>query len=253
MTVEPDADILVEARRLVAASDSGGTPLRVTGGVAVALHSRSLPPSLRRAYRDIDLVAQRKRGPETGKLLKALGYETNDRFNAMNGGSRLIAYDTTNARQIDVFVGEFHMCHRIPIADRLELDPTTVPLAELLLTKLQIVNLNPKDLIDIYALLLEHEVSDHDDDAVNADHIAVILGGDWGLWRTSRQVVETARAKLGEHDLSEDQVSVIDGRLSRIWGAVEARPKSMRWRSRARLGDRARWYDDPEEIAHREL
>ena len=221
------------------------------GGVAVALHApQGLPEPLRRSYGDIDLVTVRKAGRDTTRLLTELGYEPNERFNAINGTSRLVLYDRPNNRQVDVFIGDFRMCHRIPIADRLQVDSPTLPLAELLLTKLQIVQLNEKDLLDIYALLVSHDVADHDDDAVNADLIATLLSSDWGLWRTARQVVETARAQLQDSRLTAEQQQVLDDRLARLWETVERRPKSVRWRSRARIGERARWFDDPEEIAH---
>jgi hypothetical protein len=108
------------------------------------------------------------------------GYEPNTRFNSLTSATRLIVSDNVHGRQVDVFVGSFRTCHSIPITDRLELDPRTIPLAELLLTKLQITKLNDKDVKDILAVMVEHEVSDHDDDTVNADYIAGLLAADAG-------------------------------------------------------------------------
>ena len=125
-----------------------------------------------------------------------------------------------------------------------------MPLAELLLTKLQIVELNHKDLLDIWAIVHEHDVAEHDDDAINAARIAELLAADWGLWRTSRQSVEEARARLSESELPENDRSLIDERLQRLWERVEAQPKGLRWRGRAKVGDRAKWYEEPEEIGH---
>jgi hypothetical protein len=168
----------------------------------------------------------------------------------MNGATRLVFYDREHGRQLDVFVGEFRMCHEIPIADRLHLEPETVPLAELLLTKLQIVHLNEKDLQDIWAIMHGHDVAEHDEDSVNAAHVARVLAADWGLWRTSRQTVETARDRLQAASLGEEDRSLLDARLDRLWERVEAEPKGLRWRSRAKLGERSKWYEEPEEIAH---
>ena len=111
----------------------------------------------------------------------------------MNGSERMIFYDRANGRHIDLFVGGFRMCHELPLADRLDRDSPTLPLAELLLTKLQVVQLNAKDANDIIALLLDHDVAEDDDDAVNAAYIAQLLAGDWGLWRTSRGSLERMR------------------------------------------------------------
>jgi hypothetical protein len=244
-------DIVDEARRVVTSAAAKDITLRALGGVAVQLHaSGAVHPGLVRPYRDIDLVTTRKQGRAAAQLLAGLGYQPNERFNAMNGATRLVFYDVQHGRQVDVFVGEFRMCHTIPIADRLHLDEFTVPLAELLLTKLQIVRLNEKDLHDIWAILHEHEVAEHDDDSVNETQVAKLLASDWGLWRTSRETIEVARARLSDGPVSADEAKLLDERLARLWDRVEAEPKSLRWRSRARLGDRSRWYEEPEEITH---
>ena len=138
----------------------------------------------------------------------------------------------------------------LPLADRLELDSPTLPPAELLLTKLQVVQLNPKDARDIIALLLDHEVAEDDDDAVNAAYVASSSAGDWGLWRASRGSLERTREASPRAALAtEEQARVLD-RSERLWERVESEPKGLRWRSRARIGDSKRWYDEPDEIAH---
>ena len=183
----------------------------------------AMRPALERTYRDIDLVSSRKAGKDTVRLLSSLGYEPNERFNAMSGGDRLVFYDRAHGRQVDVFVGQFRMCHVVAVGDRLQVDALTVPLAELLLTKLQVVELNEKDLKDIWAIVLEHDVGESDDDAINACVIAKALASDWGLWRTSRGTVESARARLGESGLDDADQALIDARLARLWERVEAR------------------------------
>ena len=246
-----EQDIVAEALRVTDGALAADLKLRVVGGVAVGLHTpEGVHPALVRPYRDIDLVTTRKHSRGSVQLLKELGYVPNDRFNAMNGATRLVFYDLEHERHVDVFVGTFSMCHELPIAARLDLDERTVPLAELLLTKLQIVLLNEKDLLDIWAILLAHDVAEHDDDVVNAAYVASLLAGDWGLWRTSRQTVETARERLARSPLGHNERELLDGRLSRLWERVEAEPKGLRWRSRARIGDRAKWYEEPEEIGH---
>jgi hypothetical protein len=247
-----EQDIVTEAVRVTDGALAADVKLRVLGGVAVDLHTpEGVHPGLMRPYRDIDLVTTRKHARASAQLLKELGYAPNERFNAMNGSTRLVFYDLEHERHIDVFVGTFSMCHELPIADRLDLEERTVPLAELLLTKLQIVRLNEKDLLDIWAILVSHDVAEHDDDAVNAAYIARLLAGDWGLWRTARQTVETARARLADSPLTADERALVDDRLARLWERVEAEPKGLRWRSRARIGDRTKWYEEPEEIEHR--
>lgn len=245
-------DVVREAERLMAAANQARVKARVVGGVAVALHAPSgLPEPLQRPYRDLDLVAAPKSGRATLRFLVEMGYESNERFNAMNGHERLVVYDVKHGRQVDVFVGSFHMCHRIPIANRLDLDPKTVPLAELVLTKLQVVRLNEKDLKDIYGLLLEHEIGDNDDDTINAPYVAKLLAADWGLWRTAQATLETARTRLPASGLDGSQTATVSRRIDELWEVVEGAPKSVKWRARARVGDRIRWYEEPEEIDHR--
>jgi hypothetical protein len=254
VTTGPDASVTTEALRIGELAAARGVPLRVVGGVAVALHTEGdVHPALRRTYRDIDLVTKRRGDREALRLLIEAGYESNERFNSLVGvHNRLVVYDTVNGRQVDVFVGEFKMCHAIPF-DRLEADGPTVPLAELLLTKLQIVRLNDKDVKDIVAILLEHPVDRGDDETINASRIAQLLAGDWGLWRTSRGSVEFVRAELDRLALEQAERDLVGERLDALWERVEAESKSLKWRTRARVGDRTRWYEEPDEVEHRTL
>ena len=250
----PEQAVTTEALRLVEFAQARGVALRVVGGVAVALHTQGeLHPALRRPYRDIDLVTTRKRDREALKVLVAAGYESNERFNSMAGvHNRLVVYDNANGRQLDVFVGELRMCHALSF-ERLEVDSPTVPLAELLVTKLQIVRMNEKDVQDIVAILLEHPVGEVDHETVNAGRVAELCAADWGLWRTTRGSLEFARAGLERLALEEGERQLVRGRLDELWERIERAPKSMRFKARARVGDRTRWYEEPDEIEHREL
>jgi hypothetical protein len=40
----------------------------------------------------------------------------------------------------------------------------------------------------------------------------------------------------------------IEQRLDQLWERIEAQPKSVKWRLRARVGDRISWYELPEEV-----
>jgi hypothetical protein len=169
-------------------------------------------------------------------------------FNAVNGKERMLFHDLEHGRQVDVFVGSFRMCHEIPFADRLKPGESTVPLAELLLTKLQIVELNEKDVRDTVLLFHGHEVADHDDDAVNGDRIAELCGADWGLWRTITANLARCRELLPDYPLPESDRKRVSKRLSALLERIEEAPKSRGWRLRAKVGERKRWYDLPEEV-----
>ena len=243
----PVQDPVAEGRRVVAAGDGSGLVLRLLGGVAIYLQSPAAGPVLPRTIRDIDVATPKGNRARVVDALKSAGYVPDEMFNAVHGARRLLFFDEANQRKLDVFVGDFVMCHSIPITDRLDRDPLTLPLAELLLTKLQIVELNERDQRDIYNIAYHHPVSNGDGSGIEGDHVAQILAQDWGLWRTSKATIERCQANLGGYDLDANASSTISGRLNELWRIIEAAPKSARWRLRNRVGDRVRWYEEPEE------
>lgn len=245
----PIDDIQAEARRIVAAGQAGGLALRLLGGLAVALHAPSAAlPALARRYADIDLVAPARQGGPAEALLAGLGYQPDRQFNLLNGAERLLFYDPPRQRQVDVFVGQFSMCHRVPVAERLGLEPLTLPLAELLLTKLQIVRLNEKDLRDICALLLDHPPGAGDAETLNQERLAQVCAQDWGLWKTASLALERARAFAAQAGLAPEQVRTLDERAAALLQALDQAPKPLRWRLRAAVGERVPWYELPEEV-----
>ncbi len=235
--------------RLLAAAEQADVCVRALGGIAIALHvGEQLHPAFRRTIGDIDLATAKRDGRKVAEFLSAQGYEANRTFNAMHGARRLLFYDEPNGRQIDVFVGSFEMCHQLPLDERLDVDRPTLPLADLVLTKLQIVKLNRKDAYDLYSLLLSHEVAAHDDDAVNSAWIASLCARDWGLYRTVQINLEWLLSGVEVPELSTQEMGTIRERLQLLDDAVESVPKTGKWKLRARVGERVRWYEDPEEI-----
>lgn len=241
------ADPIAEGRRVVVAAAASGMLLRLLGGVAVFLHAPDGKPLLDRAINDIDVVTPRGGKRSVAELFLSLGYVEDEEFNAFHGAHRQIYVDLTNQRKVDVFVGAFSMCHEIPIADRLEREPLTIPLAELLLTKLQIVELTERDQQDIYNLCFHHALSAGDGPGIEANLIAQLCARDWGLWRTCKGTIEHCRTDLAGYELSDEARAVIDERLAGLWQAIDASPKSSKWRWRAKVGERVRWYEEPEE------
>jgi len=220
--------------------------LRLLGGAAVWLHSESARrPPLRRRYGDIDFVASSRQRAQVHRLFVALGYQAESRFNTLNGDRRLLYLDLPNARQVDVFVDQMRMCHVIDLRRRLAVEGPCVSPADLLLSKLQIYEINQKDLVDVVALLTDHHVADLDDDAINVGYIARLAAREWGLYRTVR--LNTERLHAAMPDLEMD-TTLAQQRLSDLWRAIEAQPKSLRWKLRARVGDRLPWYELPEEV-----
>ncbi|HEX3225791.1 MAG TPA: hypothetical protein VHQ89_06815 [Gaiellaceae bacterium] len=208
--------------------------------MAVRLHTETLP----REYKDLDFATSKKGSGPTQTLLRDLGYDPHVGFNAMNAKERLLFFDDPHARQVDVFVGSFRMCHEIPLERRLDLEPHTVPLAELLLTKLQIIELNEKDVRDAVALLSAKGVSD-DDSEVNGARVAELTANDWGLWRTITRNLASVAQHLGNYDVDG---ALVQTRLDELQKRIEDAPKSRAWKLRDKIGERKRWYELPEEV-----
>jgi hypothetical protein len=240
----PEHDIVLEARRVLEAAT--GIHLRLLGGLAIEV---SLPgaPLLPRTYNDIDFITRRGEGPKAVKVFESLGYEGDHQFNGLNGHRRLLFYDTANERRVDVFVGRFEMCHTWPLEPRLSSAENTIPLGDLLLTKLQIFAVNEKDQRDIFNLLHGHKLTD-DDQGVNVAYIAKLCAGDWGLWRTTTMNIERARGAAHRFQLAPEDEAVVLSRLDDLRKRIDLEPKSTKWKLRARVGERVQWYEEPEEV-----
>lgn len=242
------ADVVAEGERLLALAAGEGVQLRLLGGVAVRLKAAELPAPLQRDYKDIDFATTKKSAGAADRLLKDAGYEPHVSFNAMHARERGLYFDEANDRQVDLFIHSFRMCHEIPLGDRLDVEAGTVPLAELLLTKLQIIELNEKDIRDTVLLFHGHPIADRDDGAVNGAQIAALCAADWGLWRTITANLERCRGHVGDYDLPAADGERISQRFDELLERIEAEPKGRGWRLRAKVGDRKRWYDLPEEV-----
>lgn len=243
----PLQDPVAEGRRIADAASERGLPLRVVGGVAVAiLCPSSQRPPLEREYADIDLATTRAAKDGVIGLLEELGYDGDREFNMLHGHRRLYFWDAVNQRQVDVFVDEANLCHRIDLRRRIGVVPLTASLADLLVLKLQVVETNEKDFLDICAIFADHDLSE-DDSGVNAPYIANLTASDWGLWRTLGIVAE--RSEQFALDLANlPSREVVADRLGRLRKQLDTVPKSRGWRLRARVGDRKRWYELPEEV-----
>jgi hypothetical protein len=250
----PLAAVEAEGRRLVEVAGESGLPVRLLGGVGVALHNHGpVPPALERDYGDLDIVVPAKATKRTIGVLTEAGYVGNDRFNALHGAQRMLFYDTANKRQVDVFVGVFAMCHRLNLADRLHLHAQSLDAADLLLTKLQIHEVNRKDLVDAVRLVLTHDVVDigaaagEFGDVLALDRLRAVTSGDWGWYTTVTDNVVPVRTAASEL-LDSTEAHLVESRIDRIDASLRTSPKSMRWKARSVVGRKAPWYELPEEV-----
>ncbi len=243
------SDPLQEARRIIDLAAEQGLTLRLLGGLAIRLHSPSAAhPALVREVPDLDFILGERRGDRLESILVDRGYAPNKPFNLLNGDRRLLFFDELHGRQVDIFVGVFRMCHTITIKDRLTVEPLTVPLAELLLSKLQIFQLNEKDLRDLSALLLDHPFGASDEEMFHLPRIAQLCGEDWGLWKTVSLSLDTLEQVSQGFELIPDQRRTLAARIDELRRALQEAPKSMRWKVRAKIGERLPWYELPEEV-----
>jgi hypothetical protein len=177
-------DITDEMHRLIAAARGQSILMRVVGGMAIKTHYKAVHPFFVRTYDDLDFVITGKQRREFELFMPGVGYSPHKQFNLLNGAHRQIYYHHETGMKLDIFVGAFEMCHKIPLEDRLDTHPITIPLAELLLTKAQIIEFNRKDALDIASLLLNIETG-ADDTGINLNRIAQLCGADWGLYKTT--------------------------------------------------------------------
>lgn len=244
-------DILAEMRRLIDAAHANSLLMRAIGGLAIRVKSGDVQRFFQREYRDLDFVVAENERKRIEPFFQEMGYESNRQFNLLNGSKRQIYLDPNSDRHVDIFVGKFEMCHKLPMNGRLEIDPVTVPLTELFLSKAQIVELNRKDALDIASLLLYNETGNTDQGRINLDYLAKLCGQDWGLYKTTSLSLKRVEDVVRDPslNLTDAERNLILQRVADIYRTFETMPKSMAWQMRDKVGTRVRWYEEVEEVA----
>jgi hypothetical protein len=241
-----------ELERILKASDDSGIIMRVIGSLAFQLHCPKfgyLQAAMGRAYTDIDFAAYRRQTKEIQILMSGLGYKENREVFIVSEGERAIFESTAIGIHIDVFYEKLAFSHVIYWNHRLEVDNPSIPLAEMLLEKMQIVKINEKDVIDTIMLLLEHPLGDKDHETINLKYIANLCSNDWGLWRTTTMNLDkVGRLAQGYTQLTAEQKEKVESQVKTALSRIEREPKSLAWRLRARVGDRVKWYRDVDEV-----
>lgn len=233
---------------LVAAAAAEGVTVRLLGGVGVALCCPSAgEPPLARDYGDLDLVTKRRGARALEQILEAEGYAPDREFNAAQGRWRMLFHDPDGSGHVDVFIETFVMCHTLELGGRLELERLTLSVSDLLLTKMQIAAVNEKDIVDATAILLDHDFGGGEGE-IDLDYLTKLLASDWGWWRTVTENLERIDRHLAGVGLGETEEALVRARLEALEAAIEGRSKGVKWRARARVGERLPWRDEPEEI-----
>jgi hypothetical protein len=245
-------DTFDQALELVHAAQRERVTLRLIGGLAVRALCPSFPPR-RHDRQDLDFASTSAGRAAVTPFMAARDFEPDEHFNQIHGHKQLY-FRSSAGRSVDVLIDRLEMCHVLDFRDRLDRMPLTLDVTDLLLTKLQIVELNEKDAADVLQLLGGYPV--HDGDApgtIGLARFGEIVGDDWGWWRTVTGNLERIRAlatsdggSLVPPDPPFDPVEQLGALLTE----AERLPKSRRWRLRSLIGERVRWYELPEEEAH---
>jgi Uncharacterised nucleotidyltransferase len=254
----PAEEIAAEATRIVELATAEGLRVRLMGGLAVRIQSATARrPPYARLYRDLDLVAHRKDVAALRRLLEREGYLGDKLFNAIHGAQRLVYTASSGRWSVDVVIDDLAMSHTIALKDRLGTDGPTLDLADLLLTKLQIWETNEKDLGDIVCLLADHPLApagrlvagpgaDGLPGPIDLVRLRAVLGSDWGLCHTVERNLR-AVADAWTRRPAPGAPYPVDAQVAALLADIEAAPKSLGWKTRARVGERVRWYETPEE------
>lgn len=248
-----EKELLSEADRIISAVDNKGITLRLIGAIAIRRHSETARREMARDLTDLDFIGYGKERRKIENSLQELGYIPDWAFNTLHPSN--IRFNRNSGELnigVDIWLDVFEMCHRFDFAPRLQLDKPTLPITDLLMTKLQIVQLNEKDVKDILSLTLDHELGENDKDTerINVKYLQEICGKDWGIYKTFTSSITKIISMVDSYVLLEEQRALVKSRLTELLEKIEKVPKSLSWKLRARIGERQIWYETPEQLRH---
>jgi hypothetical protein len=255
---EIQEDFFTERTRILdalARPENSKIVMRLIGALAFRTHCPRygyIQDALGRVFTDIDFGTYTHCIKDASRMLTELGYEEDKVVSQLFGEGRMLFHDPKFGRHIDLFINKLEFCHILPLTGRLEAEKLTLPLAELVLEKMQIVQINEKDLIDTIMLMREHPVGDSDNETVNAKVISQLLANDWGFWRTVTGNLTLVVEMLDRYpQLAEVDRKVVRERINQLRKQIDDSPKTLRWKVRSSVGEKVKWYKDVEELEGR--
>jgi hypothetical protein len=244
-------DPLPEATGLVQGATEAGLPLRLLGGLGVRVLCPHFRPRLRPGQ-DMDLATTSKARRDVAGYLEKSGCTPDKMFNNLNG-DRQMYFIAPSGRPVDVMVDRLVMCHTLDLRPSMRNQSHTLDPADLLLSKLQIVELNAKDAHDITHLLSGVGIDAKDGaPSISTARLTEVMANDWGWWRTCTGSLEKLPKLIGDNPALVPDGAPHDPleQAARLLDFAHSMPKSSKWKLRARVGDRVKWYELPEEVAH---
>jgi hypothetical protein len=242
-----------EALNLVRDAEAKGIRLRILGSIAYRLqcpNNLHLFEDTKRVLTDVDFGAEKKQNRAIRDLLTARGYVPDEGIYVASEGARHAYLHRETGLNVDVFADELYFCHRIPFKDRLELDSPTICTTDLLLEKMQIVEINLKDFKDTIVLMLEHPLSHQQPGkkSIDTDYIVDMMRRDWGFYHTFTTNLKRVADHFGEFpSIQASQLKLIRDRIDELLTILETAPKTVGWKMRAKVGTRKRWYQEVSE------
>ncbi|MFX1566353.1 MAG: DUF6036 family nucleotidyltransferase [Promethearchaeota archaeon] len=236
-----------EAQRIIDSAQKQNVLLRLIGGLAIRRHCEIIG-FCERDYADIDLVGLRKQSPQIIKVMEALGYQEDAQVAIATDGQRMLFLNPHSTDHIDIFLDTFEMEHSIDLKHRLTIEPYTISISDLLLTKLQIHRLNEKDVRDILTLIKDIPQGTTDEPGIiNITYIATLCAKDWGLYHDVTTNITKVLQFLPNYSLSSTEIDHIRLSLHHIQTTIEQAPKGRKWQLRKRLGTRKTWRREVED------
>ncbi len=248
-------ELLALAKQLVQQGKERGVTLRILGHLAVRDHTHQYRELIEKMGRipthDIDYMGYSNEETEADHMFKEMDYRP-DRavaFSQEYGIQRLIYHHPQEEIIAEIFLDQLRMAHTLDFRGRLELDSPTISLVDLLLSKLQIQQITEKDIKDMIVLLAEHDLGSGDRERIDTDYLIELTSQDWGFWYTAINNLKKLREWLNEIEvLNAETRELVDGKANSIIDRMETCPKSLKWRLRAKVGTRVKWYDDVGEV-----
>jgi len=249
-SIDLHLEFIDEGIRLVNAAEEQGIQLRILGSIAYRLQCPKhvhMFDDMQRVLTDVDFAGLKKQNSDIRKFMIAQGYEADEGVYVASEGARHIYVHPETQLNLDVFADELYFCHRIPFIGRLDFDSPTICITDLLLEKMQIVEINLKDFKDTLVLPLEHPLGTKADGkkCIDMDYISGIMANDWGFYHTFITNVRRLPGYISEFStIGVDEARIIRDRVEDLLQRIEDIPKSLKWRLRAKIGTQLRWYQE---------
>lgn len=251
MTIK-SKDFISEAIRISEKAEEQGILLRLLGALAFRMHCPKyahLLEEMDREISDIDYVGSSDQRKFYKSFMQEMGYEIDRDMLVALEGDRFGFKNPESGLCIDIFVNKLNFCHTIWLKDRLNLEKPTIPLADMLMEKMQIVALEPKDVKDTLVLLLEHDLAFPEatdkSDKIDVGYLCKVLSDDWGFYYTFTKNLQKCKNFLPEFTaLNAEQQKEIHDKIDAVLSTIENAPKTFKWRMRSMIGTKKKWYRD---------